>query len=98
LIINANNIKGKGDLKFLAPIIYSNLTKWETDYEESHAHEFTKEDLIRLHQLKNDKTTLVWKAYSAIATSNAARSGGTWKKDWQDIVTLNQVVDNNSNK
>ena len=99
LIIKLYNyyiIKGKGDLKHLAPIIYSNLTKWETDYEESHAKDFTKEELIRLHEAPNTAQTLVWKAYSATATSNASRSGGNWKKDWKDIETLH-TSNNNSN-
>ena len=72
----------------LAPIIYSNLTKWETGYEETHATEFTKEDLIRLHASPNTEKTLLWKSYSSIATSNAARSGGTWSKDFANIISL----------
>lgn len=58
----------------LAPVIYSNLTKYETGYEEKHAKEFTKEDLVRLHELPKTPLSLVWKAYATIATSNAARS------------------------
>jgi len=36
------NFTGKGNLKSLAPLLYSNLTVWETGYEEAHAEPFTR--------------------------------------------------------
>ena len=36
------NFTGKGNLKSLAPLLYSNLTVWETGYIEAHAEPFTR--------------------------------------------------------
>jgi hypothetical protein len=80
----------------LAPIIYSNLTKYETGYEEKHAKEFTKDELIRLHELPNTKESLVWKAYATVATSNASRSGGNWDRDWNSVITLTPTTSDSS--
>lgn len=83
---------GQGKLKQLAPLIYSNLTKWETGYEETHAKEFEKDDLLRLHDdsLFPPSTPMIklYRAYSSIACANASRSGGLWKRDFDSIVAL----------
>lgn len=37
---------GRGDLKSKAPLLYSQFETWETGYEEAHAKEFTRDQLV----------------------------------------------------
>eukprot|EP01036_Dinobryon_divergens_P033151 gene33151-42874_t len=68
-------LSGKGDLKSLAPLLYEDLTTWETGYQEAHASDFTREEMIRFHnEADNSPDHTFWKAYASIATSFAARS------------------------
>ena len=68
-------LSGKGDLKSLATLLYEDLTTWETDYQEAHASDFTREEMIRFHnEADNSPDHTFWKAFTSIATSFAARS------------------------
>ena len=68
----------KGDLKVLCPALYESFTDWETGYTQSHAHEFTKEEMLRYHtEAPDDEEHLVIKAYTICATAYASRSSET---------------------
>ena len=70
---------GRGELKIILPVLYASFNHLESGYEESHAREFTKEDLLKLHALDDNNTTLFYKAYSAAAVAFASRSSETFK-------------------
>ena len=64
---------GRGDLKTLAPLLYSLFETWETGYSESHAKEFTREQLLRFHtEYPNDQVGMFLKAYSVVGCSYGA--------------------------
>jgi hypothetical protein len=68
---------GKGDLKKLAPLLYDNLTTWETGYIQGHANYFKQEELTRfMKDAPNNPFYLVRKFYVICCCSNASRSGG----------------------
>lgn len=67
-------ITGRGDLKAILPVLYAGFNVWENGYEEKHAKEFSKEQLLALYDLPNTNDTKFWKAYSAAAVSAAFRS------------------------
>mmetsp|Transcript_6728 Transcript_6728/g.6036 ORF Transcript_6728/g.6036 Transcript_6728/m.6036 type:complete len:97 (+) Transcript_6728:419-709(+) len=64
---------GRGNLKEKAPIIESNISKWEKTYMVTKSKTLTKDDLRLLHQLPNEENTLLFKVYSAIVMAYAAR-------------------------
>eukprot|EP01035_Chromulina_nebulosa_P019217 gene19217-25068_t len=68
-----NEIDQSGNLKEKAPIIESNISKWEKTYNVTKSKTLTKDDLRLLHQLPNAENTLLYKVYSAIAMAFAAR-------------------------
>ena len=38
----------------MLPVLYAGFNQWENGYEEKHAKEFTKEQLLALHELPNN--------------------------------------------
>lgn len=63
---------GRGDLKTLAPLLYSLFETWETGYSESHAKEFIREQLLRFHtEYPNDQVGMFLKAYSVVGCPTA---------------------------
>jgi hypothetical protein len=71
-------VTGKGNLRDKCPALYESFTDWETGYTQKHAHEFTKEDMLRFHmEAPDDDLYLLVKAYSICATAYGARSSET---------------------
>ena len=68
---------GRGNLKSLAPLLYSQFDSWETGYEENHAKEFTRAQLAKYHETcpTNNVNHELYKTYSVVAVSYGSRSG-----------------------
>jgi len=83
----------RGDLKKQIPLLESQLGKWEKAYMVKKASTFTENDLIALHRLEETCTTVVWKAFSAIAIAFAARSCEIVALEWKQVSQLHDSVE-----
>ena len=87
------NHSGKGELKRLAPIIFTNINHWEAGYEEKHAPSFEKDQILEFLNTRNYTADhLWWGAYCIIAKAYAARSGEPCMTGFEQ---LTRTVDEN---